>query len=374
MIGKSSFSVEMKLVRFMDMNVAHDFYANGLSNDFILEPTPDTLKIFNQLGVIFKVQKFGFSLFCNAAKANTVIQYLKAPKAFRFYIIKKNSTFLNFSDTLVDNFNAIYYIGSSLAKKEGNELSLNPIDFFAKRENSIPIIQTGSKINITDNVKYNSVAKIFDSYGALLGEVKHNSDENDSSLLIIKGNQLIFNSSHLDEGKYIIEYDGNRSIAFCVFPIVPPHLYSILEMDLFARKSKKNAFSITKENKFIYQKLSLKLAARESYWKYYLVDKRKGCKDIIDVEIEEAGKSIKISKPKLEKLTNGMEALVFHFVKPKKLKNIESSLKDRLSLRFKRKGKGKIEEINPLKLPKPSANTRITFENKKPFSVIFYNI
>ncbi|MGB1216689.1 MAG: hypothetical protein ACPG5P_02365 [Saprospiraceae bacterium] len=373
MIPKTSFNIEMRLAQFMEMGISHDYHASGISKDFEFIPTKQTTETFKKLGIIFKSKKGMFNLFCNPNRIEQVLKYLQKPLTFQFYLILKNKTFQNFTETKIGDFNRIFFLDSDSFPHKGKTLLLGGKNYFSK-DNSVPALSTGTKIPLPIPSKKKSKLILRDSSGEIFKQTKFDKTNPMESLekpFLYQNDELFLDTKGFDEGLYKMNMGAKEDISFLLFNEYPTGTYGIIQIRGWDEKPKGVSYSFVKGDGFSFTKPSISFNARTTIWKYTIVDKKNGVHNIDAVKVLDTdGTELKTTKIKKERLRDGGECIVFELEKTKQLKE-QLSTKDRLSIELKRNGKWLIKPFN---LPKPNNTSRIEFKGEKVYSNVFFNL
>ncbi|MBV7534720.1 hypothetical protein KW842_02970 [Duganella sp. sic0402] len=97
------------LQKMFSVAITHDYYAasQDCCPDFVVEPTPDSRRLMSELGMVFRAEQYGFSMYIQSDRLTQLANYLLTPAAdevvstfwqkLSFCLRLKNSAFINFT-------------------------------------------------------------------------------------------------------------------------------------------------------------------------------------------------------------------------------------------------------------------------------------
>jgi hypothetical protein len=151
-------------VRLMQVRIRHTYYNQSRDHecpDFTIYPTRYSQSVMDSLGLIFKDEGTGFSVFYDVRRADLLLGYLKRQEwpedskhcwaQLSFVLSLHNSYFLNFTDLplAINPVNQNFYFTNRLARRQlGGGILLNP-----EPHELLHVVPVQLGIDVTDEVK-----------------------------------------------------------------------------------------------------------------------------------------------------------------------------------------------------------------------------
>ncbi|HZE68846.1 MAG TPA: hypothetical protein VE135_04875 [Pyrinomonadaceae bacterium] len=150
-------------LRLMQVAIRHDYYTNHECPDFTIFPTRYSHELMKSLGLVFKDEGTGFSIFFDARRSDILIEYLKRQEwppgskhcwtRLSFVLSLKNSYFLNFTDVpiAINPVNQNFYFTNQAARGRtaNGDILLNP----GEEHELLDVVPVQLGVVVTDHIK-----------------------------------------------------------------------------------------------------------------------------------------------------------------------------------------------------------------------------
>jgi hypothetical protein len=256
-----------RYLKLFSVTCKHEYYADGLTRDLAIIPTPETQKRLQQLGLLVKHMNGGFHLFYSSREGEQhVLEKLIKPETFSFTIQNQNPLFYNFTAIPFIGSNAealkSYHFRNRNVKKKGEELALQQGDLVAETD-KVLVTAMGFEYR-WDEGKQPKTIKIKNETGESVFE-KNIPDDPMPGV----------NISLYDEpnGKYNLIADGEVAMTFITVPVNPKTCFGLLQIhfgDIAAP-----GFELIKNGKINSQDYVLTFASQKTFLKYFFIIQNK---------------------------------------------------------------------------------------------------
>lgn len=354
-------NITTKWGKLFKVKCLHDFYEDGITPDFTFMPTGETAVLMRNHRLLFRPQKAGFIVLYNTQQVEDLLLRKKINQLEKLTFIMKitNKFFLNFSAVSFENLNRTHYLSNSFSKK--SELNLIHPKTFLENSPNIEFLSKNRELQFSFPDLINTATiKLTNSEGANIHLNKLLQRK-----LPKKIEQIWFPARRLSSGKYTLSAKGKWSRDFYVMDQTEDHVWGIVDIFL---TGKNTTVSVFNENGLLKPDFHIQFRARETYWKYILINQQQRNKKYSDAKVSLNGKEIKFSKPKSMTLNDGTEA---HFIESKSTIKLEQNISDSHKLELKLKN-GVKWLPRTVKLPKPAtAAIKPDKETDKIYSVTY---
>lgn len=362
---KHVINVATEWSKLFKVKCEHDFYDAGFCRDLTFTPTEQTLRDMRNLRLVYREQQGGFIILC---KKSATLPLLKNRysrlKKLTFFLDAKGKEFYNYSDIPFSSFEKIHYISNrEQTKKVKSTHYLHKSDFVdLSDKNRLGIRPKFFSITLEKPLKKFSPA-LQDGLGNPI-------DESEYSMKINDDNTVVYvDFRNLVEGRYRLQI-GSEVTDFYLMDNFADFHWGVLEIfiqDLPKGLEVYGPEEISGKNFFF------KIKPRETYWKYIFVEKENEFKEgeIAEVKVTHNGDPLPFTKPQVQQLFDGREAVFVESTKPLQLEEVMST-KDKLEMKLKR---GKKWMTKLVRAPKPQKEMlKPDKKSGKIYSVIYVNI
>jgi len=258
-----------KYTRLFSVEIIHNYYRSGYSNDFIIVPTTECNQLLSNYGLLFKTTVYGFIVLADVSESGNLKKTIDHDLKFTFTLLLKNPYLVNFSELPVKvETNNLYYF---------NNKEVNSVDVFNKVNIEL-LLNKGNNVTRDDLVNFKSGTYRYTHSG---------SGTSKTSTLIFIDENLYLPSQAVssNNGEFNFQYDlGKYPPGRCRLEI---ESNTVDEFYSGNNLNKKNLFGIIEiftgvpdDNKFIinsnqisFKQYKIAFLNRSTTWRYNVINK-----------------------------------------------------------------------------------------------------
>lgn len=303
--------IDLRFYTIAMLKVSHQFFGVENPNMFRFVPCEATQELFNRWEIIVRRQQDNIVLLLSSDRIEGFSKILETEEnlTFNFYLHCENYNLAQFTDMPFDKKGKILYFSNENKKVEQNQKKATNTQKTLFHKNCV-YLHSQNTIQAEDWISYKTGTLIISEKNALL-EIKND------------GNNVVFSQetnnampntqidlTRLSEGKYSFEINKKSTENFAY--ISPAHAGKALALvkiviDKVWKEDMLNVFS-TEEND-AYRFFEMNFAAREVFWRYYVIPRYETA--LQNTMVETQNKALQFTEPKEKILTNGQTAWVF---------------------------------------------------------------
>ena len=283
---------DKKLLKLFSLKISHDFYKSGVCSDFNVIPSSSCKKLLSRYKLLLRKLSDGVEIYYEANGSNNPTIKINSEEKFKFYLELKNKLFYNISDLPDENINANIFFLTNKQASDPDSLILHKSVTALDEENFISLVTESFSVEKTSS----SSAAVFElknideeivkqNNPIVELEEKENTSDPDSYKIIYS-----INLENKSTGKYDLTFNGGS----------PSEFYS--DNTAFQKKYF-GVVEIYKSNN-TERDYKIKIAKKNSYWKYIIVPKYQTDITITDLEINSTESFGTVSAATLEDGTN----------------------------------------------------------------------
>lgn len=307
-----------------EVEIYHNYYNSGISEDFNIVPTSISQKILRNYGLLFRKTSKGFVVlyeYVLELEQKHPLKPIEENIKFSFILQSKNPYLINYSNLPLDKKpNQIYRLHNLNDNQQNGNLLLTSDD-------TINHVSQNDRIEIKPQLFQYSFESLNETAEMeILDELRNPVPKSKRNVAIVDGilNYLV-NLQSFAPGKYILKVDGDQKLEFYSSDelVGKNNVFGVI--DIFRNDSVPNLYQFTKPNNDVKQKTyQVKIDNRMTYWKYYIVLKYR-VKDVKPDDFsltypDSNGTNVKFESLNKEELADGTVTFPF-------LSNIELPLK-----------------------------------------------
>ncbi|MCC5946175.1 MAG: hypothetical protein JJT94_14690 [Bernardetiaceae bacterium] len=251
-------SLQISFGKLLELELKHAYYENGACNDLRIEPTPDTRAIMSQWGLIWRIQTDRILVLYDRTREDILSEWAKDydhTLKFTFRLYAQNRYFMNFTEMPTQDLDFTFYANNLNPKKQADDSLL------------LHNAQT-----LTNDDNFWAVEADFlwqPKEGEYLIEVL----DAEAKVLIEKDSegakQVPIDLSKLPPGKYGFRINGKEIQDFVYAGETTLTPQAVIQV--YPKQGEYPLFD--SDNQPLAQHFTIRFAARQTYWRYFIVSK-----------------------------------------------------------------------------------------------------
>ena len=315
----------------LNTGVTHTFFGDEKPNIFSWQPSTETVRLLNQMGILIRYTTDSVLLLASSAEEEAMRKKIQENPSFTisFALYAENSYFKHFSQMPLEQKGKCFYFQNT----KSNFLHTTE---FASEADILPYLVGKA---VVGEQKKESILNLAHSYLPTQEDIT--TDE--------QGNAIAYLSA-LPFGKYTFASKTKTEATFLhISPIASKTLVGWVDIFIDEKTSAEWVQGISTSQKIKTKSYQIKFEARKTFWKYYFISKY--LPNLDNTEIESTGNNIQFEKPQEVVLPNGMKATCFETKQALPIKK-----KSNLSMQLVRKKDAKGNNIRQVLCKVPAPN------------------
>lgn len=317
----------------LKLGVTHTFFGDEKPDIFSWQPSSETVRLLNQMGILIRYATDSVLLLASSAEEESMRKKVQENPTFTlsFAVYSENAYFTHFSQMPLEQKGKCFYFHNMHTKSN----ALHAAEF-ATDADALPYM---AGKYVVGGQKKDSILNLAHSY--LPAQEEITTLENGEATAYL---------SALPFGKYTITSKTKTEATF--LHIAPPAGKTLVGwVDIFIdeKMSAEWVQGISTSQKIKAKIYQIKFEARKTFWKYYFISKY--LPNLDHTEIESTGNNIPFEKPTEVILPNGTKATCFESKQAQSLKK-----KSNLSMQLIRKKDAKGNNIRQVLCKVPAPN------------------
>lgn len=340
------------------VDLFHDYYPSGVSEDFSVEPTLATRQELNKHGLLFKTTPQGFVVLCETeGDGSTPIRPLVPPLSFSFVLRSINPFLFNAANLpFTKSPQQLFYLGTRQKDSNAGELllSADPIGKFVGAADLLALRPQRFQASFP---AAGAAARwqLFDGRGGLLRSWAVPALGATSTGLV----------EVPQAGSYRLLGDGvDRLVFYADDQLAGGTPFGVIEIAADALVTAPFRF-VSDAGAVAFKRYAVRLQARRTTWQYYVVPKFDTDVDPQDLSISLASPAVSFTRKSAVTLADGRTAIPFEAASELPLS--QTSIK---GVQLKKNGPP-TSRLTIDNLPNPSVNEVIPAAAGKVFSRVF---
>lgn len=251
-----------KYHKLFRIDFKHDYFANGVLRDFIVESTPSTQQLMQQYDLRLQQDKEGITIYCGVQEGESMDTAFGKARNLCFLLKVQDPSFINYTDLPLLGQEGKQYFFSNINLEQETALAIKPLQkkAFVSEQDGLPFHPLFYQHQLpmgTEKAQF-----------SLKGSGQNAMDQDQladwqfipsETSTAEKAPVLQLDFTKSAWGKYELDIDGEESITFGVMPDnIMPSTFGMIEI-------------MTQEEAF--QHYEIAFQARKTIWRYYIINK-----------------------------------------------------------------------------------------------------
>lgn len=247
------------------VDILHDYYPDGISQDFSVVPTPHCQRILQKYGLLFKPSPAGFGVLYETAGGAKPKCPFEQPLNLSFVLRSKSAYLYNYSELPLDKSFQQAFVLSNRQKNLSNGqrlLSADPAGEFLSALDLLDLRQQRFQV-ATESSADSVLWELFDNQQALLQRQRVATVEGVATYLV--------DLSQRQPGRYLLRRDGIEYLHFYADEqLTGRSPFGLIEIAI--DPSVTDAFRfVDADGSVLFRRYQLKLPVRKTTWEYFVV-------------------------------------------------------------------------------------------------------